>query len=194
MVGSWGNTMDMIAVIDTETTWSNELMSVGVVIASADDLSLVDSRYYILESAKRVGGLFSDVLYHHRAMPDLEAGRRPIMTDLIGLLDHYEVRQIFAYNARFDQRLLTELSGYCWHDILRLAAYRQYNTAIPADAPCFKTGRLKNGYGVEEIFRMLSGDPFYEEVHNALADAIDELAIMRMLGQGIEAYEIARLV
>ena len=59
--------------------------------------------------------------------------------------------------------------------------------------PCCGTGRLKKGYGVESMYRLLSGDGSYSEVHNALADAEDELEIMRMLGHDLEMYETTRL-
>ena len=47
------------------------------------------------------------------------------------------------------------------------------------------------GYGVEDVLRMLSGNKRYSETHNAVSDALDELEIMRLLGHGISAYEIA---
>ena len=64
---------------------------------------------------------------------------------------------------------------------MKLAAYRQYNPYIPEEVPCFRTGRLKSGYGVERILRMISQDAGYTEVHNALCDAEDELRIMQLL-------------
>ena len=77
---------------------------------------------------------------------------------------------------------------------MRLAAYRQYNPAIPDSADCYKTGKLKRGYGVEEILKMLSKNKRYHETHNAVSDAVDELKIMQLLGHGINVYEIARIV
>ena len=76
---------------------------------------------------------------------------------------------------------------------MRLAAYRQYNRAIPNPADCYKTGRLKRGYGVENILKMLSGNHRYYETHNAVLDAEDELQIMQLLGHGLNEYEIAML-
>ncbi|MBS6163460.1 MAG: hypothetical protein KH847_06245, partial [Clostridiales bacterium] len=74
-----------------------------------------------------------------------------------------------------------------WHDIMKIAAYKQYNTKIPESAKCCKTGRLKNGYGVENIMRLL-GNCRYIETHNALIDARDELEIIKLLGQPINIY------
>ena len=70
---------------------------------------------------------------------------------------------------------------------MRLAAYKQYNSAIPENAECCKTGQLKRGYGVEPILRML-GKEMYYETHNALMDAMDELEIVRLLGHPVDMY------
>jgi len=71
---------------------------------------------------------------------------------------------------------------------MRLAAYRQFNPCIPACADCYSTGRLKRGYGVEPILRLLSGKQRYQETHNAVLDALDELSIMRLLGIPLSEY------
>ncbi len=178
------------AVIDTETTWGDDVMSIGIAIAACDTFDLVNKRYYILLPFKRDGGMFSNVLYVEK--PDLECSRDAAMLDLKIFLTQYGVEDIFAYNALFDHNHLLELKGYKWFDIIKAAAYRQYNAKIPESAECFKTGRLKRGYGVEEIYQMLSGKP-YSEKHNALADAVDELAIMRMLGLPYSEYSAARI-
>ena len=74
-----------------------------------------------------------------------------------------------------------------------MAAYRQYNKAIPDSADCCKTGRLKWGYGVESVLKMLSGNSRYSESHNAVSDAEDELQIMQLLGHELSVYEAARV-
>ncbi len=101
------------------------------------------------------------------------------------------MRKLFAYNASFDRNHLPEYRDYEWYDIMRLAAYRQYNKAIPDCADCYKTGRMKHGYGVENILRMLSNNSRYKETHNAVFDAEDELQIMQLLGRALSEYEIA---
>ena len=100
----------------------------------------------------------------------------------------HDVQSIFAYNACFDRNHLPELRGFDWYDIMRLAAYRQHNPKIPANADCCTTGRLKRGYGVEPMLRLLSGDCTYRETHNAVLDAVDELGIMRLLRKRLEEY------
>jgi hypothetical protein len=76
---------------------------------------------------------------------------------------------------------------------MKLAAYRQHNPKIPECADCYRTGRLKSGYGVESIYRLISEDFGYCEIHNALTDAIDELQIMRLLNHDLGLYSLAKI-
>jgi hypothetical protein len=115
------------------------------------------------------------------------------MADLSDYLSSHGITSIYAYNAKFDCGHLPELKNYNWYDIMRIAAYKQFNKSIPDAAPCCKTGRLKSNYGVESITRMLTGNSRYYEVHNAVADAVDELRIVELLGLPLTAYDIARI-
>lgn len=180
--------MGRFAVIDTETNWHDRVMSIGIVIADTDTFRLLGGRYYIISPEYRIGGMFADTLF-------LDAGREPIictreeaMDDILLWFDKLEITSVFAYNARFDRNHLPELGCLQLYDIMRLAAYRQYNHAIPRSADCCSTGRLRRGFGVEAILRMLSGDCTYHESHNALGDALDELTIMQLLGHPLSAY------
>ena len=183
---------DKFAVIDTETNWNDQVMSIGIVVADEENWKKIDSKYYIIDPEYRVGGMFSSEL----RLTEKEAhitGRKQALKEISKWLESYQVRKLFAYNASFDKNHLPEYSGYEWYDIMRLAAYRQYNSAIPDTAECWRTGRLKWGYGVEDILKMLSKDRRYRETHNAVSDAEDELKIMQLLGHEIGQYEIARL-
>ncbi|MCM1328669.1 MAG: hypothetical protein NC253_04435 [Ruminococcus sp.] len=186
--------MGNFAVIDTETTWRDEVMSIGIVVADSKNFNISDKKYYILTPFKYHGGMYSNVLYTPEIKPGFEGGRSAAMLDIIGICEDYAVSDIFAYNAAFDCGHLPELGNFNWYDIMRIAAYRQFNGKIPPEAETYSTGRLKRGYGVESIYRLLSGNRGYSEVHNALADAVDELEIMRMLGLSIERYSIARIM
>lgn len=183
--------MSRFAVIDTETTWGDEVMSIGIAIADSVNFRLIDKKYYILTPFKSHGGMYTCALYAGGILPDLEGPRLKVMNDIILFLAEHGVSDIFAYNALFDRRHLPELGYLRWYDIMKLAAYRQHNRKIPVDADCYGTGRLKRGYGVENVYRMLSGNAGYCELHNALTDALDELEIMQMLGIRLECYSTA---
>ena len=49
--------MDKFVVIDTETTWSDKVMSIGAVVADAFDMRPVEMKYYILDPEYRSGGM-----------------------------------------------------------------------------------------------------------------------------------------
>lgn len=188
--------MKKFAVIDTETTWGDEVMSIGAAIADFEGekpFELTHKKYYVLTPFKDHGGMYTYALYADGIKPDFEGAREQAIKKLKEFLSAEKVSVVFAYNALFDYRHLPELADYEWYDIMKLAAYRQYNGKIPKNADCFSTGRLKRGYGVESIYRMLSGSGGYCELHNALTDAVDELAVMRMLGLGFEKYGIGRV-
>ena len=182
----------MCAVIDTETNWRDEVMSLGVALADIETFRCVEKRYYIFEPEVMIGGIYSGVLYKCDATPN-RCSRDEAMSDLRNFLLTSQVSKILAYNAKFDYGHLPELSEFDWFDIMRLAAYKQYNSYIPDNLPCCKTGRLKTNYGVEPIMRMLTGNSRYFETHNAVNDAVDELKIVELLGHPIETYEYARL-
>ena len=186
------NVMDKFAVIDTETNWNDEVMSIGVVVADAETKKEIDSVYYIIEPEYRVGGMYSNELQSEKKKTRV-INRGQALNEIKEWLNIYGVRKLFAYNACFDKKHLPEYSEYEWYDIMRLAAYRQYNNAILDSADCCKTGKLKRGYGVENILRMLSKNQGYKETHNALLDAQDELKIMELLGCEIGEYDIAAL-
>ncbi len=185
--------MERFAVIDTETTWGDEVMSIGIVAADFQTFNPIGKRYYILTPYKNHGGMYTYALYAKNTVPDIECPRKEALADAAAFLKQCGVEMIFAYNALFDYHHLPELSAFAWYDIMKIAAYRQYNCKIPETAECFKTGRLKRGYGVENIYRILSDNNSYCELHNALTDAEDELAIMRMLGIELNGYISAKI-
>ncbi len=179
--------MEKIAVIDTETNWADQVMSIGIVVANGETYEALDARYCVFDPEYQIGGMYESVLFP-RELACAMMSRQEGMAELAAWLKGHGVDAVFAYNANFDRNHLPEFSNFHWFDIMRLAAYRQYNPTIPRDAECCATGRLKRGYGVEPTLRRLSGDGGYRETHNALYDAVDELQILRLLGHPMEKY------
>ena len=180
--------MEKFVVIDTETTWTDDVMSIGAVIADSDTMLPIESKYYILDPEYRSGGMYSGALLHRDIKNPIICSRLEALNNLIDWCKNNCVSKVFAYNAVFDKNHLPELAGMRWFDIMKLAAYTQYNHKIPRGMPLCSTGRLKSGYGVQAILRMLTGDTAYQETHNALKDSLDELKIMSLLGYPIEKY------
>ncbi len=180
--------MGKFAVIDTETNWADQVMSIGTVIADSDTLEAIDSKYHVLPIECQIGGMYEATLFIETPVQPILCTRAQAMADLRAWFGQHGVHSIFAYNACFDRNHLPELRSFDWHDIMRLAAYRQTNPKIPAGADCCATGRLKRGYGVEAMLRLLSGNRTYHESHNAFYDAVDELEIMRLMGHSLAKY------
>ena len=176
-------------MIDTETNWNDKVMSIGCCIADTDTFQLIDAKYHVLTPEYLIGGMYESTLFADTRLQPTVCSRQEALTELTDWFCEYDVRSLFAYNACFDRNHLPELRGFDWFDIMRLAAYRQYNHKIPHDADVCATGRLKRGYGVEPMLRLLSGEPAYCETHNALYDAMDELKIMRLLGYCLSQYQ-----
>lgn len=185
--------MGYFTVIDTETNWYDEVMSVGIVLAEEDTMEAVDCKYYIFPEQAQSGGMYDAVLDLVSEEKTVVCSRREAMQEICLWLKQLKVSRIFAYNASFDCKHLPELSWLMWYDIMKIAAYRQHNPFIPSDAPCCSTGRLKRRYGVEPMLQLLMHDCSYCETHNALLDASDELKMMKLLGRRINAYECARI-
>lgn len=180
--------MGRFAVIDTETNWADQVMSIGTVIANEDGFRVVDSQYHILTPELAIGGMYEATLFLDTPVNPVLCSREQAIAELRDWFGKHGVRAIFAYNAAFDRNHLPELRDFAWYDIMRLAAYRQHNPKIPATADCCTTGRLKRGYGVEAMLRLLAGNAAYRESHNAYWDAVDEVKIMGLLGHDLSRY------
>ena len=180
--------MGKFAVIDTETNWADQVMSIGCCLADTDTFELIEGKYHILPIECQIGGMYESTLLIETPVQPIFCTRTEAIADLRTWFTDHNIRSLFAYNACFDRNHLPELRDFDWYDIMRLAAYRQHNPKIPAYADCCSTGRLKRGYGVEPMLRLLSGDRTYHESHNAFFDAMDELIIMRLLQHTFEQY------
>lgn len=180
--------MGLFAVIDTETNWADQVMSIGTVLADRDTFLPVAAKYHILPEESSIGGMYYDALFLDTPVKPILCTRAEAMDQLTHWLSENGVAAIFAYNACFDRNHLPELRCFDWYDIMRIAIYRQHNPKIPPCADCYSTGRMKRNYGVEPMLRLLSGNDTYRETHNALLDARDELEIMRHLGRKVHEY------
>ena len=182
--------MSLFAVIDTETNWGDQVMSIGTVLADDRTFQPVAYQYQVFPEACALGGMYLEAVFLDTPVPPSLCTREVGVDELRCWLIRNGVNSIFAYNACFDRNHLPELGNFNWYDIMRIAIYRQHNPKIPTCADCYSTGRMKRGYGVESMLRILSENCTYRETHNALFDALDELEIVRLLGHGIEEYNL----
>jgi hypothetical protein len=132
--------------------------------------------------------MYYDTLFIKTPVKPILCTRAEAIQDLNQWFRKFGISSIFAYNASFDRNHLPELRSLHWYDIMRLAAYRQHNSKIPLTADFCSTGRLKRGYGVEPMLKLLSKKYSYQETHNAWHDAMDELEIMKLLEHPLDDY------
>ena len=180
--------MGYFALLDTETNWEDQVMSIGTVIADSETFEIISVKYHVLPAECAVGGMYESTLFLDTPYPPILCCWEDAINDLKNWFAALGISKLFAYNACFDRNHLPEFKDYAWFDIMRLAAYRQFTPCIPDCADCYSTGRLKRGYGVEPMLRLLSGKRRYHETHNAVLDALDELSIMRLLGIPVDCY------
>ncbi len=112
------------AVIDTETTYSNEVMSIGIVISSFDNYDVLDKLYLVIYPIYLKPAMYTYQLNMSAGEEISVVSYEDAMFLINKLFEIYGVEMIFAYNARFDYMHLPELSSYYWFDIMKIAAYR----------------------------------------------------------------------
>ena len=54
--------MELIAVIDTETTWNDLVMSIGTVVTRGDNFPALDAKYHVLTPEMDSGGMYETAL------------------------------------------------------------------------------------------------------------------------------------
>lgn len=176
------------AVIDIETTWSDRVMSIGLCVVEKESYRHLEERYYIIVPEAYETGMFSNALIVENCPKPCVCSRFDALEKIKQLIEAYSVSEVFAYNASFDRSHLPEMDYVAWYDIMRIAAYRQFNSHLPDSCEFYTTGKMKNNYGAEQMFRLLSGNRDYCETHNAALDAFSEAELMKMLNVPYEVY------
>ena len=97
------------AVIDTETTWGDKVMSIGVVIADANSKKVIDAKYFLIDPECKQGGMYSGALRMSGIEETITDSRANVLTAIDGWLKEHKVNRLLAYNASFDRNHLPEL-------------------------------------------------------------------------------------
>ena len=74
--------MGKFAVIDTETNWADQVMSIGCCIADEDSFKLIDAKYHILPLECQIGGMYESTLYIETPVPPILCTRAEAIADL----------------------------------------------------------------------------------------------------------------
>ena len=70
------------AVIDTETTWSYKVMSIGIAIAYGETQELITAGYYLITPECKEGGMYSDRLYMKDVDEILTSNRASVLEEI----------------------------------------------------------------------------------------------------------------
>lgn len=206
--------MKKFIVLDTEATnTGNEsaarfgmgasVYDLGYIVADASGAIYYENRIIIADTfndaALMKSAYYADKLpqyYRELANGCKLMTMRDALKALRGDIRTYGVKDVWAYNARFDADALNSSvsqasNGFCewalpygvkWRDIMRAFETCIYPTKkYQAWASAQPNGLTKNGRArktAELAYRYISGEPDYIEEHTALSDAQDELAIL----------------
>ena len=75
--------MGYFAVIDTETNWVDQVMSIGTVVADGDTMEAVEARYHILPMECEVGGMYESTLFIETPVKPVLCTRAEALTELL---------------------------------------------------------------------------------------------------------------
>lgn len=89
--------MGKIAVIDTETNWVDQVMSIGTVLADSETFRPLDARYYLFPAECQIGGMYEKALCLPTPAAPISLPREKAMADIALWLRKQRVQAIFAY-------------------------------------------------------------------------------------------------
>lgn len=205
--------MNKFIVLDTEATNTGKesaarfgvgasVYDLGYIVADASGAVYYQNRIIIADTfndaALMRSAYYADKLPHYYT--ELANGCKLMtMRDALKVLQSnirtYDVKDVWAYNARFDADALNSSvsqasNGFMqwalpydvkWRDIMRYAQSticntKKYRAWCEGRGLITKTGRAR--VTAEAVYQYLTGNDEYTEEHTALSDAQDELTIL----------------
>ena len=199
--------MEKFIVIDTETTNSIDdpiVYDIGFAVVDAKGKVYEQHSYVVadvfLDKELMSYAYFADKIPQY--WEDIKAGKRKlrrfktIRMIFKDVCKQYEIKKIFAHNARFDNRSLNLTQRYLTSSKFRY--FFPYNTEIwdtlkmsrntlknieDYDQFCWENDYItKRGckrYTAEIIYRFITGDNDFEEKHTGLEDVLIEKEILK---------------
>lgn len=199
--------MEKFIVVDTETTNSIDdpiVYDVGFAVVDAEGNVYEQHSYVVadvfLDKELMSYAYFADKIPQY--WKDIKSGKRKlrrfktIRMIFKDVCKQYEIKKIFAHNARFDNRSLNLTQRYLTSSKFRY--FFPYNTEIwdtlkmsrntlknveDYDQFCWENDYItKRGckrYTAEIIYRFITGDNDFEEKHTGLEDVLIEKEILK---------------
>ena len=91
--------MGSFAVIDTETNWEDEVMSIGCCIADADTFGVISAKYHVLIPECEIGGMYYDALFPDTPVRPMLCSRYEAISDLLAWFFRYDVRHVSPHRS-----------------------------------------------------------------------------------------------
>ncbi len=182
---------DTIAIISVKTNSMGHAIAIGVAVIDANQWQLQQAQYYIISDELLCYYTYDNIYLSHvyksyfGKLGDVENHIRKTLTK-------YQITNIYAYNAQFVCKTCPGLHMYYWYDIMKIAAYKQYNSYLPSNIDYLDNGRIKYKYNIPHIMEYLNIS-YFRYVDHALYDVLDELRIMKTLNININTYDIAHV-
>lgn len=204
-----------VAVIDVETTWRDEVMSIGAVIVDTQDkYRILEIAYWLVTPFCYQPAMFSRAIdlsmvkersfFYKKgnrvldSVTEKEDSFEKCIAGLQALLDCHDVSSCFAYNGHFDKRHLLDIDGVAWFDLVvpftsyDLNPYISSQKIPPENLGVGKAGlRLVKEYSFFNIMRYIPGCKRYYETHNGCVDAFEEAMAMQMMKLPRDEYRIS---
>ena len=116
-------------MIDTETNWADQVMSIGCCLADADTFTPLEMKYHILPIECQIGGIYYDALFLDTPVKPILCTRAEAMSDLRGYGVEPMLRMLSGdrtyretHNAMFDAVDELEIMRLMGHHILNYFA------------------------------------------------------------------------
>ncbi len=204
-----------VAVIDVETTWRNEVMSIGAVIVDTQDkYRILEVAYWLVSPFCYQPAMFSGAIdlslakgrsfFYQKGVrildlvTETEDSFENCIEGLQKFLDRYDVSSCFAYNGHFDKRHLLDLDGVSWFDLVVPFTSLDLNPFLSSQVfPDYCLGggkaglRLVRDFSFSDIMRHIPGcKRNYHETHNGCIDAFDEAMAMQLINLPRDEYRV----
>lgn len=200
-----------IVVFDTETTSLEKpfCYNIGYAIYDTDTRACIIKREYVIEQVWHNKALFESAYYaNKRPIYVSRMKSRSVLMDKFGYVTQrmikdfkaYEVRQAYAYNSQFDEKVfefncdwfkvnnpfdnipIYDIRGYVHNKIAFMEEYKSF-----ADKHKLYTDSGNYSTTAEALFKYVSGNTAFEEEHTALADTeIEAEVLFKCINLGCE--------
>lgn len=184
--------LDIIAIIDAKLNFIDEIISIGIAIVDAKTFEIKTAEYFLVPEELIIDGFNNGNITIAHTYQTYFGAHKDIENHIRKLLNQYNITNIYTFNGKFIYSKLTGLQKYHWYDIMKVAAYKQYNYKLPDNLMFNDQGRLLYKCNIKDLMEILTKTYFYYTNH-ALYDVLDETKMMKLLDLNINVYDCAKM-